>query len=220
MQTDVNSLSILLSKQLNNFFTVNIPENFGMYIELAQKRTLRAASCQNAFRNINEINPCHTTQWTFFLYYLSHIVGTENEIRIDLADQIYYLNKIMHSVDWYWAIHLPEICWAEHPIGSILGRAQYGNYFFIYQGCTVGGNYKESKIQYPSFGHHVVMFANSMVIGDSHVGNNVMISAKTYLKDQDIPDNCIVFGQSPNLKIIQKTEAEMLSKMKHIWRTL
>lgn len=65
MQTDVNSLSILLSKQLNNFFTVNIPENFGMYIELAQKRTLRAASCQNAFRNINEINPCHTTQWTF-----------------------------------------------------------------------------------------------------------------------------------------------------------
>lgn len=124
MQTDVNSLSILLSKQLNNFFTVNIPENFDMYIELAQKQTLRAAACQNAFRNINEINPCHTTQWTFFLYYLSHIVGTENENRIDLADQIYYLNKIMHSVDWYWAIHLPEICWAEHPIGSILGRAQ------------------------------------------------------------------------------------------------
>ncbi|MCD7907965.1 MAG: hypothetical protein LUH04_09870 [Clostridium sp.] len=105
-------------------------------------------------------------------------------------------------------------------MGSILGRAQYSDYFFIYQGCTVGGNYKGTKILYPSIGHHVVMYANSMVVGNSHIGNNVLISANTYIKGQDIPNNSIVFGQSPDLKIIQKTEAEILSKMKHIWRIL
>ncbi|MCD7907966.1 MAG: hypothetical protein LUH04_09875 [Clostridium sp.] len=110
MQTNISNLSSLLKKQLNNFFTANFPEDFSKYIELAQKKTLKAATCQNVFENISEINPCYTTQWAFFLYHLSHIIGTQVDNRRVLADQIYYLNKIMHSVDWYWAIQLPEVC--------------------------------------------------------------------------------------------------------------
>ena len=43
------------------------------------------------------------------------------------------------------------------------------------------------------------MFFDSKIIGNSHVGNNVVISAMTYIKDQDVPSDVIVFGQSPNL---------------------
>ena len=73
-----------------------------------------------------------------FLYYLSHEIyaNTQNTI---LCDKIYYLNKIMNSVDLFYAIELPQKFGAEHPLGSVMGRAKYGDGFFFYQGCTVGG---------------------------------------------------------------------------------
>ena len=81
--------------------------------------------------------------------------------------------------------------------GGVMGRAQYGDYFLYYQGCTVGGN----KSQYPVIGEHVTMFSNSKILGNSHIGNNVIISASTYIINQNIPDNSIVFGMSPDIII-------------------
>jgi len=47
------------------------------------------------------------------------------------------------------------------------------------------------------------------VLGDSHIGNNVVISAETYIINENIPDNSIVFGKSPNLIIKTKSEEEI-----------
>jgi serine O-acetyltransferase len=43
------------------------------------------------------------------------------------------------------------------------------------------------------------MLSNSKIIGDSNIGDNVIIAANTYIKDTNIPNNSIVFGSSPNL---------------------
>lgn len=114
-----------------------------------------------------------------------------------LKDKFYYLNKILHSVDIYSEVELPPVFFLEHPLGTVLGRAEYGNNFFAMQGCTVGGN----KGKYPIIGENVKMFSNSKVLGDSHIGNNVWLSANTYVKDELIPNNSIVFGSTPNLII-------------------
>jgi serine O-acetyltransferase len=37
------------------------------------------------------------------------------------------------------------------------------------------------------------------VLGNCTIGDNVWISANTYIKDEDVPANTIVFGSSPNL---------------------
>jgi serine O-acetyltransferase len=42
-----------------------------------------------------------------------------------------------------------------------------------------------------------------MILGNSKIGNNVILGAGTCIKDDDIPDDSIVFGSSPNL-IIKK----------------
>ena len=57
-----------------------------------------------------------------------------------MSDLIYYLNKILHSIDCYFEIKLPTKFGVEHPLGSVLGRASYSEGLFIYQGCTIGGN--------------------------------------------------------------------------------
>lgn len=82
-------------------------------------------------------------------------------------------------------------------MGTVLGRARYGNYFHFGQGCTVGNN----KGIYPRFGNSVFMLSDSKVLGDCDIGNYVIASASEYIKDTDIPSGNIVFGQSPNLVI-------------------
>ena len=71
---------------------------------------------------------------------------------------------------------------------------------------------------YPVFGDFVTMYSNSSVIGNCRIGNNVVIGANTCIKDEDIPDNCLVFGSSPNLVIKQKTEKEMEEYFCKIWK--
>lgn len=123
----------------------------------------------------------------------------------------------MHSVEWFYAVELPEYFGAEHPLGSVLGKAVYGNYFFTYQGVTVGGNRKGEKIYYPVIGDHVTMFSDSKIIGKAHIGDNIIIAANAYIKDTNIPSNSIVFGQWPNL-IIKHADDKAKRLSASIWK--
>lgn len=108
----------------------------------------------------------------------------------------------MHAVDLFYAIELPQIWSAEHPLGTVMGRAKYSNGFFFYQGCTVGGTKdKEGNIYYPVIEENVRMYSNSSILGNCHVGKDAQIGAGAIVKNQDIPEGSIVFGQSPNLII-------------------
>lgn len=141
----------------------------------------------------------HSIQWMTFLYYLSHELYLKGS---KLCDQVYYLNKIMHSVDLFYAIDLPDIWSAEHPLGTVMGRAKYSDGFFFYQGCTVGGTKdKEGNFYYPVLEENVRMYANSSILGRCHIGKNVQIGAGALVKNQDVPNDSVVFGQSPNLII-------------------
>ena len=167
-----------------------------------------------------QFSPYMSVQWMIFLYRLAHEIYKNGKTDTPKeADQIYYLNKIMHSNDWFYAVNLPTHFLCEHPLGSVLGRPQYGDYFFVYQGTTVGGggNRSRGQLYYPVIGDNVILFANSTVLGNTHIGNNVVVSAESYIINEDIPDNCIVFGRSPNLIVKSKTEEEIKSFTKHIW---
>ena len=146
-------------------------------------------------------NPYHSVQYMIFLYYLSHDIY-KNYHASQLCDKIYYLNKIFHSVDLFYAIDLPSHFGAEHPLGAVMGRARYSNGFFFYQGCTVGGTIdKDGNLYYPVLEENVRMYANSTILGRCHIGKNAQIGAGALVKNQDVPENSIVFGQSPNLII-------------------
>lgn len=193
------------------------------YLRMAKQKVEKVLEIShNKYYERNGFSNCNSVQYCLFLYWMAHLIGVsagERSELIALADQIYYLNKIMNGIDWYWEIDLPEYMLCEHPVGSVLGRASYGEFFFLYQGCTVGGNRKDGILSYPTIGDYVLLYSNSKILGKSYIGNNVIISADTVIIDQDVPDNTIVFGYSPNLVIKQKTEDYIRDKMKHIWPT-
>jgi len=157
----------------------------------------------------------HSVQYSIFLYmYANQLYVDDNG---EDAGRVYYLNKIMNSIDWFYAASLPEIFSAEHPLGSVVGRAKMGNYLFLYQGTTIGGNRKNGVLSYPTIGDHVLLYSNSKILGSSCIGNNVILAANTMIIDEDVPDNSLVFGQSPNLIIKPRSKDEIRGKMSHIW---
>ena len=213
----------LLAKQLDSHFDEELnlysKDNLRKWIPIALRQMEENYQMSSSKRMYNEemiFNPLFSVTWMIFLYRMSRIAFLEGDI--STADCLYYLNKIMHSNDWFYQVDLPIHFLAEHPLGSVLGKAKYGDYLFVYQGTTIGGNRRDGVLSYPIMGNNVVLYANSTVLGNTVLGNNVIISANSYLINETIPDNSIVFGCTPNLVIKTKSEDEILKMKSHIWR--
>lgn len=201
---DLSKLPDLLCRQLESFFPVS-PEEKEIMAAATPTALSRLERCISQVDNKyfhregqTFFSPFHSGQWLIFLYYLANTISTKMSPELTdktLADKIYYLNKIMHSVDVYHEVELPGAFFLEHPLGTVLGRAKYQDGFMAYQGCTVGGN----KGNYPTLGKNFRMMSGSKILGNSTVGDNVTLAANTYVKDTDIPDGATVFGASPNL---------------------
>lgn len=197
-------VSGLVIRQVGNFFPIN-KQDEDLIHNVLEKVLLRLE--KNFMPNPNKyyscdgetyFNPYHSGQYCIFLYFLSNEVWKAGNSL--LADKVYYLNKIMNGFDMFYQVELPEYFTLDHPVGSVIGRGYYSNGFSFGQNCTVGNN----KGIYPTLGENFRMCANSTILGNCKVGDNVTLGAGALVKDQDIPSNSLVFGQSPNLIIKQK----------------
>ena len=212
LEISIDDIEALIAKQLDHIFTYN-RETEGPIMKRAVNLAL--SRCEQCFsltrvrskyyvRN-SEIyfNPFHSRQYAIFLYYLSNSIYKEFPESGTLADRVYYLNKVLNGLDLFYEIEMPDAFFLDHPVGAVLGRAVYGELFSFSQGCTVGNN----KGVYPVIGSNVRMMSGSKVVGECRVGDNVILSANSYIKDADIPSCSIVFGSSPNLIIKSKSES-------------
>ena len=77
-----------------------------------------------------------------------------------------------------------------HPIGVVMAQeATFGENCRIYQNTTIG--LKNGKA--PTIGNNVEIFANSVIIGDVHIGDNATIGAGSVVT-KDIPANEVWAG--------------------------
>jgi serine O-acetyltransferase len=199
-------LKELLCKQLNNFFFLTKKEKdiLEKTIPIVLYKLKNCISASNNIyykkNNIPYFNPYNSAHYSIFLYHFSNsifkIYGNEYK---NLASKIYYLNKCLNGLDVFYEVNLPKVFFLDHPVGTVLGRAQYGENFRFTQNCTVGNN----KGRYPVIGKNVTMLAGSMILGNSKIGNYSVLAARSYVIDTNIPPFSVVFGSSPKL-IIKK----------------
>ena len=89
-----------------------------------------------------------------------------------------------------------------HPFGVVIGRGvSIGVGCRIYQGVTIGSKL-EDGVTYPVIGNNVTIYANSVIIGDVRIVDNVIVGAST-LVIQDVPENSIIVGNPA--RIISKS---------------
>lgn len=71
--------------------------------------------------------------------------------------------------------------------------AKIGKNCNIAQGVTIGQQNRGKKAGYPTIGNEVWIGTNAVIVGDIHIGNNVLIAPNSYV-NFDVPDNSIVIG--------------------------
>lgn len=140
----------------------------------------------------------HIGQYACFLYWLARMSSRADSV---LAERISYLNTTVNSIWLNHNVDMPEHFYFDHPLGTIIGKAQIGDYFGCAQGCTIGAVSRNRELIFPRLGKHVEMMTGSAIIGDCTIGNNVICGANALIKNRDVPDNSMVFGQDREICI-------------------
>ncbi|MBN1574477.1 MAG: serine acetyltransferase [Deltaproteobacteria bacterium] len=209
MSLSTEELTEYLARQLNNFFP---DRNEVKPMELSSPIKSTLERIEYCFSNIHSkyffdgkdtiFNHLCSDQYSMFLYMLSSSLYKQKETP-HLSEKVYCLNKALHAIDVYYEVELPDIFMFTHCVGTVIGRAKYADYLIIAQNCTIGNNHGI----YPAFEGRVFLFPRSSVIGESTIGGNTLVSADTYICDQDVEGDCIVSGRSPNLEIRPSEES-------------
>lgn len=118
--------------------------------------------------------------------------------RIDDATEFYRRLRRDHALDAYYEINLPEHVRFIHPVGSVLGRADYGDFFVCYHGCGVGSDLDGNR---PVIGTGVVLYPGAKVLGRTKIGSNVFITANTVVQNCVVPSNSVVFPHCPDWRL-------------------
>ncbi len=117
-------------------------------------------------------------------------------------------SNIFGKILYYPLFHITKVITGiQIPIGTKIGKglkighfgtivvnpqAEIGENFNIAQGCLIGNALGKRK-GVPKIGNNVVMSANSVIIGNVTIGNNVLIAPLSFV-NIDVPDNSIVIG--------------------------
>jgi len=212
-----------VTRQLNNCFPDSMPvkkDVIDKHIDLTLDRVgvCFAAVHNRYFQAAGQtlFNHLHNDQYAMFLYFLANTLYME-EVDVRICEKLFYLNKMLNSIDVFYEVELPNIFLFSHPLGAVLGRAKYADYFFVHQECTVGGARSaksDTKNVYPVLGKYCALYKGAAVLGNCHVGDNCKISAHSLLIDQDLGANQIYIGTRIN-HVIKKNRAT-----DNIWGTL
>jgi serine O-acetyltransferase len=150
----------------------------------------------------------HGDQYAMWLYFLA------NQLHRDGAPdhwckKLFLLNKSLHGCDIYYEVALPPVFLLVHPLGTVLGRANYQDHLLVYQRCGVGSNHDV----YPQLGRHLSLRPGSSVLGRCIVGDNVTIAAESLVLDRDVAENTTYIGNPRDLVTHARHGTE------NIWRT-
>lgn len=140
-------------------------------------------------------NHLNSDQYSMFLYVLSNTVF-RNQGPTRLCEKAFCLNKMMHGIDVYYEVELPEIFCFHHAVGTVLGRARYSDYLLVYHNCTIGAARElgAGKNEYPILGKYLAAYKGAAILGKSRIADNCKIAAHSLILDQDLVANRIYIG--------------------------
>jgi len=163
------------------------------------------------FNNGNDstFNHLNSDQYSMFLYILSNVIYKKDiKNNISVATKIYLLNKMLHGIDIFYEINLPSIFVFIHPLGTVLGRANYSDFLAVYQRCGIGSN----NDSYPNLGKYLTLHPGASVLGKSKIEENCSIGSDSIVIDRNIRKNSIYLGNPMQNKILKKTNIDTIWK--------
>lgn len=134
-------------------------------------------------------NHLHGDQYAMWLYLLGNELFRQG-CDPSICSKLFLLNKALHACDIFYEVALPDIFLLVHPLGTVLGRGHYSDFFVAYQRVGVGSNHDV----YPTFGRHVTLRPGAAVLGRCTIGDNCQIASDSLVLDRDLPDGTLYIG--------------------------
>lgn len=210
----VDDLMKFISTQINYLFPDNYYVDLKSYSDSFKVALDRLEFCfeksNNSRYNINSIptyNYLYSDHNVVFYWFLANQIWLDTKNN-NICDKLYYLNKVVHGFDCNYKTKLPNIFLIIHGVGTMLGNADYEDYFITYQGVTVGFN----NGFYPKIGKGNVLTANSSVIGNSCLGKFVTIGSGTTIINKKINDSMSVYRNDLGVLTEKKMNKLYISK--------
>ncbi len=111
-----------------------------------------------------------------------------------LSYMIYYLNRILFSVDVHPAARIEPGVVIDHGVGVVIGStATVGRGTLIYHGVTLGAKRVMKGKRHPDVGRNVCIGAGAKILGPIKIGDNSKIGANAVVLE-DVPPNSTVVG--------------------------
>lgn len=210
-----DSLAALAARQLEAFF----PDGQAVHpADLAVAVPGALARLEHCFSYIGNkyffngsqavFDHLHGDQYAMWLYLIANELYRRGG-PAPLCNKLFLLNKALHGCDIFYEVALPSVFLLVHPLGTVLGRGEYSDFFIAYQRVGVGSNHSH----YPTLGRHLTLHPGSSVLGSSVVGDHCSIAAESLLLDSELPANSLYIGNPRDYLI--KTRNTNPS----IWRT-
>jgi Serine acetyltransferase len=167
---------------------------------ISEHSKIKSSYYSNDSNGILRIN--FLDHYVILTYRLSHFLYKLN--MIELAEAVYYSTRLRGNIDLFYTTEIDSFFIPTHALGTIVdSHVKYGKLFRIYDNVHIGPysflGKKPEEWVHPIFGDYVTLLASSKVYGKCVIGNNVIVSSGTTIINEEIPDNCIVMGNSPNL---------------------
>ena len=81
-----------------------------------------------------------------------------------------------------------------HPYGITVAKdVKIGNNVNLHKGCTIGRENRGKREGVPVLGNSVYVGINSTIVGNIHIGDDVLIAPNSFI-NFDVPDHSIVVG--------------------------
>lgn len=130
--------------------------------------------------------------WALILYRFAHFFY--NIHCFFVARLISQIARFMTNIEIHPGATIGKGLIIDHGTGCVIGEtAVIGDDCLLYHGVTLGGNGKGKCKRHPTLLNHVMVGANSSVLGNITIGHYVQIGANSVVT-KDVPDHCIVYG--------------------------
>ena len=114
---------------------------------------------------------------------------TRNKIVFAFYRFIYQRYKIKYMMDIPARLKIGKGLRIEHIGGIVINpNAELGENITLLNGVLIGAQNRGNKKGFPTIGNYVWIGTNAIIVGNIHIGNNVLIAPGAYV-NFDVPDN-------------------------------
>ena len=205
-----SELKRFIGRQLNTFFPDKYKfsgKDIDVAFELGLERTewcFKHITLESYFKDNQALfSHLHSDQYSQFLYYFSNSLFLESQNK-PICDKLILLNKTLNGMFYSYKGILPEIFLLGHPVGTVIGNANYSNFLVISQNVTINtGVVDENGDLKPRIGKGVFLSAGATIIGNKSIGSRTSIGANTLIFNREIPDDSIAYTKNDGSLVVE-----------------